>query len=119
VIGIGVGGEFLRRRELAETVVNNRAGVVTPIAACDPSRSLAKATRKTKYEGCRFQPEIIRQAVRRYLRFTLSLRDVEDLLAERGLVKSYETVRRLVNHSDRRSPGHCASVGSSCVQAGG
>jgi transposase-like protein len=33
-----------------------------------------------------------------YLRFTLSLRDVEDLLAERGMAVSYETVRRWVNH---------------------
>src|SRR5271154_2745698 len=33
-----------------------------------------------------------------YLRFTLSLRDVEDLLAERGVSVSYETVRRWVNH---------------------
>ncbi len=33
-----------------------------------------------------------------YLRFTLSLRDVEDLLAERGIMVSYETVRRWVNH---------------------
>jgi putative transposase len=32
-----------------------------------------------------------------YLRFTLSLRDVEELLAERGLAVSYETVRRWVN----------------------
>jgi hypothetical protein len=34
----------------------------------------------------------------RYLRVTLSLRDVEDLLAERGIIVSYETVRRWVNH---------------------
>jgi putative transposase len=33
-----------------------------------------------------------------YLRFTLSLRDVEALLAERGIIVSYETVRRWVNH---------------------
>jgi putative transposase len=32
------------------------------------------------------------------LRFTLSLRDVEDLLAERGVTVSYETVRRWVSH---------------------
>ena len=31
-------------------------------------------------------------------RFTLSFRDVEDLLAERGILVSYETVRRWVNH---------------------
>ena len=43
-----------------------------------------------------FPPDIIRHAVWLYLRFTLSLRDVEDLLAERGLDVSYETVRRWV-----------------------
>src|SRR5215470_6475636 len=43
-----------------------------------------------------FPPEIIRHAVWLYLRFTLSFRDVEDLLAERGLDVSYETVRRWV-----------------------
>jgi DDE domain len=41
-------------------------------------------------------PEIIRHAVCLYVRFTLSYRDVEDLLAERGLDVSYETVRRWV-----------------------
>ena len=39
-----------------------------------------------------FPPSIIRHAVWLYLRFTLSYRDVEDLLAERGLDISYETV---------------------------
>src|SRR5215831_7457142 len=43
-----------------------------------------------------FPPDIIRNAVWLYLRFTLSFRDVEDLLAERGLDVSYETVRRWV-----------------------
>jgi hypothetical protein len=33
-----------------------------------------------------------------YFRFTLSFRDVEELLAERGITVSYETVRRWVNH---------------------
>jgi transposase-like protein len=37
---------------------------------------------------------IIQQAVWLYARFTLSFRDVEDLLAERGIMVSYETVRR-------------------------
>ena len=41
-------------------------------------------------------PSIIRHAVWLYVRFTLSYRDVEDLLAERGLGVSYETVRRWV-----------------------
>src|SRR6201997_871855 len=43
-----------------------------------------------------FPPDIIRHAVWLYLRFTLSFRDVEDLLAERGLDVSYETIRRWV-----------------------
>ena len=42
----------------------------------------------------RFPPEIIRRAVWLYARFTLSYRDVEDLLAKRGLDISYESVRR-------------------------
>jgi putative transposase len=53
---------------------------------------------KLSFAGHRFPPEIIRQAVWLYLRFSLSLRDVEDLLAERGITVTYETVRRWVNH---------------------
>jgi putative transposase len=43
-----------------------------------------------------FPPDVIRQAVWLYLRFTLSYRVVEDLLAARGLSVSYETVRRWI-----------------------
>src|SRR5271163_2094142 len=52
---------------------------------------------KISYSGYRFPPEIIHQAIWLYLRFTLSFRDVEDLLAERGIAISYETIRRCVN----------------------
>src|SRR5260370_5440711 len=48
------------------------------------------------YARHQFPPSIIQHAVWLYLRFTLSYRDVEDLLAERGLDLSYETVRRWV-----------------------
>ena len=41
----------------------------------------------------RFHPDVIRQAVCLYFRFTQSLRDVEDLMAERGVDVTYETVR--------------------------
>jgi hypothetical protein len=51
-----------------------------------------------------FPPAIIRHAVWLYLRFTLSYRDVEDLLAERGLDVSYETVRRCL-HADSPPQG--------------
>jgi putative transposase len=49
---------------------------------------------KISYSGDRFPPEIIQQTIWLYFRFTLSFRDVEDLLAERGMMVSYETVRR-------------------------
>ena len=48
------------------------------------------------YRRHRFPPEIIQHAIWLYIRFTLSYRDVEELLAERGLDISYETVRRWV-----------------------
>ena len=49
-----------------------------------------------RYRRHRFPAEIIQHAIWLYLRFTLSYRDVEELLAERGLDISYETVRRWV-----------------------
>ena len=48
------------------------------------------------YARHQFPPEVIRHAVCLYLRFTLSYRDVEELLAERGIDASYESVRRWV-----------------------
>lgn len=45
------------------------------------------------YKRHRFPPDVIRHAVWLYFRFTLSLRDAEDLLSERGIEISYETVR--------------------------
>ena len=44
------------------------------------------------YRRHRFPPEIIQHAIWLYLRFTLNYRGVEDLLAERGLGVSCETV---------------------------
>ena len=46
------------------------------------------------YKGYRFPSEIISHAVWLYFRFSLSFRDVEELLAQRGIVVSYETVRQ-------------------------
>ena len=46
------------------------------------------------YARHRFPPAIIQHAVWLYFRFALSYRDVEDMLAERGIDVSYETVRR-------------------------
>ncbi len=46
------------------------------------------------YSGYRYPAEIINHAVWLYHRFCLSFRDVEDLLAERGIIVSYETIRQ-------------------------
>jgi putative transposase len=48
------------------------------------------------YRGCHFPGAVISHAVWLYLRFPLSFRNVEELLAERGIHVSYETVRRWV-----------------------
>jgi putative transposase len=45
------------------------------------------------YPRYRFPPAIISHAVWLYYRFTLSFRDVEDLLAQRGITVSYESIR--------------------------
>src|SRR5208337_185171 len=71
---------------------------------------------KISYAGYRFPPEVIHQAIWLYLRFTLSFRDVEDLLAERGIMVSYETVRRRVNHFGPIVAATCASVARSRIR---
>ena len=74
-------------------------GIVTTRWACSPTGGrITERMKKISYSGYRFPPEIIHQAIWLYLRFTLSLRDGEDLLAERGVAASYETVRRWVNY---------------------
>ncbi len=49
---------------------------------------------QSNYHGHRFPSEIISYTVWLYHRFTLSFRDIEDLLAERGIIVSYETIRQ-------------------------
>ena len=50
--------------------------------------------RMPSYRGYRFSPEIISHAVWLYHRFALSFRDVEDLLARRGVEVTYEAIRK-------------------------
>jgi putative transposase len=51
-------------------------------------------SKPVSYKRHRFPPEIIAHAVWLYFRFPLSLRLIEEMLLERGIVVSYETVRR-------------------------
>ena len=50
--------------------------------------------RHLSFKHHRFPPDVIRSSIWLYGRFTLSLRDVEEMFAERGLDVSYESVRR-------------------------
>jgi putative transposase len=56
--------------------------------------SVAQPAEGSPYRGYRFPPEIIAHAVWLYFRFHLSFRDVEDLLAERGVSVSHESIRQ-------------------------
>lgn len=46
------------------------------------------------YKGYRFPAEIISHCIWLYFRFSLSYRDVEEIMAERGIVLTYETIRQ-------------------------
>jgi putative transposase len=63
----------------------------------------------------RFPPEVIRLAVWLYFRFTLSLRDVEELLAERGIDVTYETIRCW---ADKFGPAIAANIRRGRPRAG-
>jgi transposase-like protein len=52
---------------------------------------------KNIYKRHRFPPSIIQYAVWLYYRFNMSIRDVEDLLAERNISVSYEAIRLWIN----------------------
>ena len=51
-------------------------------------------TTATRYKNHRFPNEIISHAVWLYFRFCLSFRDVEELPSERGVVVTYEAIRK-------------------------
>ena len=59
-----------------------------------PVPALAPAAGRSLFRGYRFPPEVIAHAVWLYFRFHLSFRDVQDLLAERGLIGSDESIRQ-------------------------
>ena len=58
------------------------------------------------YRGHRFPPAIISLAVRWYFRFSLSLCDIEELLLERGVIVSYESIRRWCDKFGARFAEH-------------
>jgi hypothetical protein len=81
-------------------------GVVTGTIA--RIRSVGKMAHDELVAPHQFPPAIFRHSVWLDVRFTLSYRDVEDLLAERGLDVWYETARRWVLKLGRCSPKNFA-----------
>jgi len=71
---------------------------------------------KVSYSRHRFPPAVIHRLVWLYFRFPLSFRDVEALLAERGIDVSYETIRRWLL---KFGPAIAANVRSRRVQPSG
>ena len=69
---------------------------IDTLATNEPGHVLDWVMQPISYARHRFPPDIIRHAVWLYLRFASSYRDVEDLLAERGLMVSNELIRRWV-----------------------
>ena len=79
------------RRVLRQLEVDHGEALSRWLRTCDLiGGSIARWMKNTDYYGYRFPPEIIQQAIWLYFRFTLSFRDVEDLLAERGITVSCE-----------------------------
>jgi transposase, IS6 family len=75
---------------------------------CRPESTLPSSV----FAGFRFPPEIIVLAVRWYLRFGLSYRDVEELLAERGIEVDHVTVYRWVQRFTGCSPTLLSPAGT-------
>ena len=68
----------------------------------------------SSYKGFRFPPEIIRHCVWLYHRFPLSFRDVQELMLERGVDVSYETIRAWCDRF-----GKCEPPATTCSRARG
>lgn len=73
---------------------------------------------RSRFVGFRFAPDVITIAVRWYLRYGLSYRDVEELLAERGVEVDHVTVLRGFSSSHRCSSTRRGPAGTLRVIAG-
>ena len=72
-------------------------------------------TQRSPFRYFKTSPEIIRLAVMLYVRFPLSLRNVEDLLHERGIEISHETVRYWWNRFGRCCQRNLGCSGAACA----
>jgi len=74
-------------------VVTFNAGL-SGLAPGKLAQCLARQPQRRSICGHRFPPEVIAHAAWLYFRFHLSFRDVQDLLAERGVIVSHEAIRQ-------------------------
>ena len=79
-----------------------------------PPRYLGRITKRSHFRSFKTSPEIIRLAVMLYIRFPLSLRNVEDPLHKRGIEISHETVQYWLN---RFGPMFAAKIRGRRVEA--
>ena len=73
----------------------------------------ARQMDRSAFAGDRFPPEVIMLAVRWYLRYGLSYRDVEELLVERGIEVDHVTIHRWVQRFTPQaacSPHRCGAA---------
>jgi transposase-like protein len=82
--------ETLLHSSPSRLIGQTRAHEISPMPSPPPSA-------KSAFAGFRFPPEVITLAVRWYLRFGLSYRDVEELLAERGIEVDHVSIDRWVH----------------------
>src|ERR1700677_2679614 len=79
--GVGM-GKLMGVEQLFEGRHFDREALSRRLGTCDRlGGPVARRMKKIDYDGYRFPPVIIQQAIWLYFRFTLSFRDVEDLLA--------------------------------------
>ena len=81
-------------------------------------KRLSMATRPAIFKWRQSEPALIRCAVRWYLRYSLSYRDVEELLEERGLEADHTTVWRWVQHYGRSWNSGCDATSSRPINRG-
>jgi IS6 family transposase len=93
------------------------------------TRHFSPSVDRSAFAGFRFPPDVITVAVRWYLRYGLSYRDIEELLAERGIIVDHVTVYRWVQRFTmlfmdaarpcRHSPGNRWFVDETYVKISG
>jgi hypothetical protein len=93
-VGAGQAGLPMASRQATATVSDGTVALFD--RGGRETGSVTSSGSSSVFAGFRFPPEVISVAVRWYLRYRLSYRDVEELLAERGVTADHVTIYRWV-----------------------